>query len=29
MAHAWGSYGTEDMQAADYAACRQYGPLYK
>ena len=27
--HAWGAYGTQDMQAADYAACRQYGPLYK
>lgn len=27
--HAWASFGTEDSQAADYAACKQYGPLYK
>ncbi len=27
--HAWSAFGTEDSQAADYAACRQYGPLYK
>ena len=26
--HAWASFGTEDKQAADYAACRKYGPLY-
>lgn len=27
--HAWASYGTQDLQAADYAACKQYGPLYR
>lgn len=27
--HAWASFGTQDKQAADYAACKQYGPLYK
>lgn len=27
--HAWASFGTQDTQAADYAACKQYGPLYK
>ena len=27
--HAWTSFGTQDTQAADYAACRQYGPLYQ
>lgn len=27
--HAWASFGTDDTQAADYAACRQYGPLYR
>ncbi len=27
--HAWSSFGTQDTQAADYAACRQYGPLYR
>ena len=27
--HAWSSYGTQDLQAADYAACKQYGPLYR
>ena len=27
--HAWTSFGTQDTQAADYAACRQYGPLYR
>ena len=26
--HAWASFGTEDAQAADYAACKHYGPLY-
>ena len=26
--HAWASFGTQDAQAADYAACRHYGPLY-
>lgn len=27
--HAWASFGTKDTQAADYAACRHYGPLYR
>ena len=27
--HAWASFGTHDLQAADYAACKTYGPLYK
>ena len=27
--HAWAAFGTEDMEAADYRACAQYGPLYK
>ena len=27
--HAWASFGTEDAQAADYAACKKYGPRYK
>jgi L-fucose/D-arabinose isomerase len=27
--YVWGSFGTVDMQAADFAACRQYGPLYR
>lgn len=27
--HAWASFGTQDTESADYAACRQYGPLYK
>ena len=27
--HAWASFGTQDTQAADYAACKFYGPLYK
>lgn len=26
--HAWGSFGTEDPEAADFAACKAYGPLY-
>lgn len=26
--HCWASFGTEDAQAADYAACKAYGPLY-
>lgn len=24
----WAAFGTEDAQAADYAACKAYGPLY-
>ncbi|MDD6236984.1 MAG: L-fucose isomerase [Clostridiales bacterium] len=27
--HAWSAFGTDDKQAADYAACATYGPLYK
>ena len=27
--HAWGAFGTQDTQAADYAACQHYGPLYR
>ena len=27
--HAWASFGTEDAQAADYAACKKYGPRYR
>lgn len=27
--HSWAAFGTMDPQAADYAACRHYGPLYK
>lgn len=27
--HAWSAFGTMDTQAADYAACKNYGPLYK
>ena len=27
--HCWAAFGTQDAQAADYAACKQYGPLYK
>ena len=26
--HAWAGFGTQDMEAADFAACRHYGPLY-
>ncbi len=26
--HSWASFGTQDMQAADYAACKHYRPLY-
>ena len=27
--HAWASFGTADAQAADYAACKKYGPMYR
>ena len=27
--HCWAAFGAQDAQAADYAACRHYGPLYK
>lgn len=26
--HSWAAFGTQDTQAADYAACKHYGPLY-
>ncbi|MBQ8159185.1 MAG: L-fucose isomerase [Clostridia bacterium] len=26
--HCWAAYGTEDMQAADYQACKHFGPIY-
>lgn len=26
--HSWAAFGTQDLQAADYAACKHYGPLY-
>lgn len=26
--HAWAAFGTKDRQAADYEACKFYGPLY-
>ena len=26
--HAWAGFGTEDLEAADYRACKNYGPLY-
>ena len=27
--HAWASFGTEDAQAADYAACKKCGQRYR
>ncbi len=27
--HAWASFGTKDLESADYRACAAYGPLYK
>lgn len=27
--HSWSAFGTESLQAADFAACRAYGPLYR
>ncbi|MDD4847907.1 MAG: L-fucose isomerase [Bacteroidales bacterium] len=27
--HSWAAFGTENMEAADYKACANYGPLYK
>ena len=26
--HCWAAFGTQDRQAADYAACKHYGPIY-
>jgi L-fucose isomerase len=27
--HAWAAFGTDDLQSADYEACKTYGPIYK
>lgn len=27
--HVWSSFGTKDIEAADFAACKTYGPLYR
>lgn len=27
--HAWGAFGTKDLESADYRACAAYGPLYR
>lgn len=27
--HCWAAFGTQDTQAADYAACSHFGPLYR
>ncbi len=27
--HSWSSFGTEELESADYRACKTYGPLYK
>ena len=27
--HSWAGFGTRNLEAADYAACRHYGPLYR
>lgn len=27
--HSWASFGTQDAQAADYAACKNYGSMYR
>ena len=27
--HAWAAFGTQDTEAADFAACKHYGPLYR
>jgi L-fucose isomerase len=26
---AWGMFGTQDSEAADYRACETFGPLYR
>ncbi|MCL1855634.1 MAG: L-fucose isomerase, partial [Clostridia bacterium] len=26
--HSWAAFGARDAQAADYTACKHYGPLY-
>ena len=27
--HAWSAFGTNDLESADYRACKHYGPIYK
>lgn len=27
--HAWAAFGTQDLESADYRACKEYGPLYR
>lgn len=27
--HAWGAFGTDNRESADYTACKSYGPLYR
>jgi L-fucose isomerase len=27
--HAWSAFGTQDLETADYNACKAYGPLYR
>ena len=27
--HAWAAFGTKELEAADYAACKNYGAMYK
>ncbi len=27
--HSWAGFGTQDSEAADYAACQHYGPIYR
>ena len=27
--HSWAAFGTIDQQAADYSACKHYGPIYR
>ena len=27
--HSWAAFGTKDLEAADYRACAEYGPIYK
>lgn len=27
--HAWGAFGTKELESADFRACEAYGPLYK
>jgi len=26
---AWSAFGTEDLEGADFRACKNFGPLYK